>query len=324
MATPGEVHPPVPGHGRVAVGIGLVFLFALVGGTFRLAGTPSDERAVVGDWGTVAFVLVVAAPGVLAIVGMRRRPWLLVAAAGLLLPLCFLSFSFLFFPLAIPSALFVIDAATRPRGNHRRGVQGVAAILGALFVIAALLSLFAHQDPVHWTTATGSGDVSDVITEQEALTAIGFLVAALAVALLSPADDPVVVRRVRRVKSVEARPSLARIWLRSIVEVAYVATVAILAVVATNDPNDVAGRVLVVAVVLTLPSFWVLAPVAYLVIAGVWNATGADHGGPTWPVTTAYVVLLIAAAVLNVVFASMLVDAHARRRAARVRTRARG
>jgi len=62
------------------------------------------------------------------------------------------------------------------------------AILSAVFVIAAVVSLFAHQDPVTWSTATGSGAASDVITRQEAVTSIGFLVAAVAVAALTPRD----------------------------------------------------------------------------------------------------------------------------------------
>ena len=50
----------------------------------------------------------------------------------------------------------------------------------------------------------------------------------------------------------------------------------------------------------------------------VWNITGADHGGITWPVTAAYVVMFTAAAILNVGLVSIVVDALRRRRTARV------
>ena len=102
--------------------------------------------------------------------------------------MCFLSFSFLFFPLVVPAILFLTDAITRPRSEPRPRAQCPAAFLSAGFVIAAILSLWAHQDPVTWHTATQSGGVSDVITMQEALTSIGFLVAAIAVAALAPRD----------------------------------------------------------------------------------------------------------------------------------------
>ena len=103
--------------------------------------------------------------------------------------MCFLSFSFLFFPLVVPAVLFLSDAIVRPwRDPQRHLVQCGGALLSGLFVIAAVVSLFAHQDPVSWSTATQSGTTSDVITMSEALTVIGFLVAAVAVAALTPRD----------------------------------------------------------------------------------------------------------------------------------------
>jgi hypothetical protein len=176
------------GHRRVDVGVGIVLTMATIAGLLRASGTPSPERAVAGDWGTIAFALVVATPAVLALVGSHDRPWLLAAAAVLLVPMCFLSFSFLFFPLIVPSVLFLSDAITRPRPEPRRVAQCTGAVLSALFVIAAVLSLFAHTDAVSWSTATQSGTASDVITSTEALTAVGFLVAAVAIAALTPPD----------------------------------------------------------------------------------------------------------------------------------------
>lgn len=176
------------GHGCLVVGVGIVLTLALVGGLVRTAGTSGPERSVAGDWGTLAFALVIVAPAVLALIGMQQRPWLLVAAGLLLLPMCFLSFSFLFFPLVVPAVLFLSDAIVRPRRGRRPPSQCLGAVLSAVFVVAAVLSLFAHQDPVSWSTATQSGTTSDVITIQEALTSIGFFVAAIAVAAFTPRD----------------------------------------------------------------------------------------------------------------------------------------
>ena len=176
------------GHGGAAVGIGIVLAMAVTGGLIHHYGTYPPERAATGDWGSVVFPLIVATPAVLALLGLQHRPWLLATAGLLLLPMCFLSFSFLFFPLLIPAILFLTDAITRPRNEPRRRAQCAAAFVSAGFVIAAVLSLWAHQDPLVWRTASQSGSVSDVITMHEALTSLGFLGAAVAVAALAPHD----------------------------------------------------------------------------------------------------------------------------------------
>jgi len=108
---------------------------------------------------------------------------------------------------------------------------------------------------------------------------------------------------------------MARIWVRSVLEVGYVASVAILAIIATNDPNHIAFPAFDIVLALCMPSLVLLAPVFYAVVGNVWHVTGADHGGITWPVTAAYAVMLTAAAVLNVGLVSMLVNARSRRRA---------
>jgi hypothetical protein len=178
----------MPGRSRVLVGVVIVVVMALVGGLVRTAGASVPERDFTGDWGTVAFVFVIATPAILALVGTQRRPWVLVAAGVVLVPLCFLSFSFLFFPLIVPAVLFRVDATTRPRAEPRSFVQCLGAVLSVLFVVAAVLSLFAHADPVTWHTATSSGSASDVITTREAVTSLAFLAAAVAVASLTPPD----------------------------------------------------------------------------------------------------------------------------------------
>ena len=90
------------------------------------------------------------------------------------------------------------------------------------------------------------------------------------------------------------------------------ATVAILAIVATSDPNHMAYPAFDFTLALCMPSLLVLLPAFYFVVSKAWNITGADHGGITWPVTAAYVVMFTAAAILNVGLASILVDARER------------
>ena len=94
----------------------------------------------------------------------------------------------------------------------------------------------------------------------------------------------------------------------------YVGTVAALAASAFSGPN--AGFTWNregVAMVLTLPALLLALPVAYLLGAAAWSVTGADHGGPMWPVTSAYAVLFAGTAVANVWLVRLLAR---RRRAA--------
>ena len=141
-----------------------------------------------GAWPTLAIACLIAAPALFALLGLRGRPWLLTVAGFLLLPMCFLSFSFLFFPLLVPAIIFITVAIVRPRARPRPRAQCLVAVLSLVFVIAALVSLFAHEDPVEWHTATESGSTSDVISVPEALTSLGFFVAAMSVAALAPRD----------------------------------------------------------------------------------------------------------------------------------------
>jgi hypothetical protein len=197
MADDPPLGPKAAGHPGVSVGIGIVVAMAAIAFMMRELGVQAPERAAGGEWGSVSFPLLVATPAVLAEIGTRRRPWILAAAGTVLFPMCFLSFSFLFFPFVVPAGLFVGDASVRPRARPRPKSQCAAAVLSVLFVVAAALSLWAHRDPVTWHTAMQSGYASDVITPEEALTSFGFLVAAIAVAALAPPDGPRATRPAR-------------------------------------------------------------------------------------------------------------------------------
>ena len=107
---------------------------------------------------------------------------------------------------------------------------------------------------------------------------------------------------------------MLRIWVRSTVEVGYVATVAILAIVATAHPNHIAYPAFDLTLALSMPALLALVPLFYGVVGNAWHLTGADHGGITWPVTAAYVVMFTAAAILNLGIVSMVIGARGRRR----------
>lgn len=89
-------------------------------------------------------------------------------------------------------------------------------------------------------------------------------------------------------------------WGRRVPAVLYVGTVAALAASAFSHPD--AGFTWNregVAMVLTLPALLPALPVVYLLGAAAWSVTGADRGGPMWPVTSAYAVLFAGAALAN-------------------------
>jgi hypothetical protein len=99
--------------------------------------------------------------------------------------LSFLSFALITLPLLIPAALMMVTG-TRLDGDLG-GPVGRELLAGACVVafgLAALVSLYATNDPLTVTTATGSYSTSDYITTREAMTGLGFLAAALVAPLL--------------------------------------------------------------------------------------------------------------------------------------------
>jgi len=82
--------------------------------------------------------------------------------------------------------------------------------------------------------------------------------------------------------------------------VGYVAVVAGLAAFAFSDPHRGFSWQEGAAMVLSLPTLVPLLPVLYVVGAAVWNLTGADSGGPMWPVTVVYSLVFAGIAVANV------------------------
>jgi hypothetical protein len=147
----------------------LLVLAGLGLAAIRFAGASPVEDGLDGALGSLALGAPVIATGVLALLAVRDRAILLLPAAIVLVPTSFLSYALVTLPLLIPSALLFVA--------HRRCAQlepistGRAALtlcVVALLLIAAVVVLFVHQDPREYTTATGGGSTSDVITVAEA------------------------------------------------------------------------------------------------------------------------------------------------------------
>jgi len=151
-------------------------------GVFRFfAGSPA-ERGAEGALAALALAAVLAAPGVLALMGRAGRPALLVAAGVMLAPLAFLSFAGVLLPLLIPAVVLMVagarrlgrDVATTPCAPVWVTIWALVAVLGA-----AVIALFAHQDPRSWSSATAEGSTSDVITFGESLLSLWLVALAL-------------------------------------------------------------------------------------------------------------------------------------------------
>jgi hypothetical protein len=132
--------------------------------------------------GSVALGAVVAAPGVLALLGLHDRAMLWLPAAMAALPLAFLSFAGVTLPL-LPLAVILVVAWIRHPGSHAGFVAPpvVVTALVVVLVLGAAVALFVHEDPASWTTATESGATSDIVTNREALISLGCTALALAV-----------------------------------------------------------------------------------------------------------------------------------------------
>ena len=149
-------------------------------GVVRYVGGSPPERGVEGALAALALCAVLAAPGVLALLGRAGRPSLLIVAGVALAPLSFLAFSGVTLPLLIPAVLLAVAGARRLTAGARPcapvwvTLWAVVAVLGA-----AVVALFAHDDPRSWSTATGGGSTSDVITLGESLLSLWLVALAL-------------------------------------------------------------------------------------------------------------------------------------------------
>jgi hypothetical protein len=163
-----------------AAGVGLAFL--------RYFVTEPAWRGIEGAMAGAALGAVVAVPGILALLAQVDRPWLLMPAAILLFPLSILSFVLL--PLLIAAALLLVSFGRRSTGRTTQGGRAALMTLTVIVLLtAAAVTLFVHEDPRSYTTATGGGSTSDVITMAESLISLSLSSAAIAAGwLLAPLD----------------------------------------------------------------------------------------------------------------------------------------
>ena len=162
----------------VVTGIGVV-VAGLALAAFRFAGGAPPEQGTEGAIGSLALGVTIAVPGVLAVLAVRDRPVLLLPAATTLAPLSALSFVTL--PLVIPAVMLAIPYGRRSRGHApASGTAGGTFVVVYLLLAAAVVVLFVHDDPRTYSTATGGGSTSDVITYAESLPSLALSAAAIA------------------------------------------------------------------------------------------------------------------------------------------------
>jgi hypothetical protein len=149
-----------PNAPRIAVvGIVLSFALAVAVGILRTVNAEPVERAAEVA-GNVAFAVVFAAPALLALLGLRDRPPLLVAAGALDLGLAFVTLiSLIGLVFLVPGAMFFV-AAGQMRGAGRSPSRSIAAVVVAVLVgIVAFFALFAREDPVCWARNPTTGEL---------------------------------------------------------------------------------------------------------------------------------------------------------------------
>jgi hypothetical protein len=162
-------------------GIATVMLGIALGIVAGAGATPADPLL-----GSVALGAVVAAPGLLALIGLRHRAVLWLPAAMAALPLSFLSFAGLTLPL-LALAVVLVVAWIRYPGSYAGFLihPVVVTALVVVLLLCAAVALFVHEDPASWTEETDgfvtSGETSDIVTNQEALISLGCTTLALAV-----------------------------------------------------------------------------------------------------------------------------------------------
>lgn len=135
----------------VAAGVQAAAVVAVV-----LAGA-SSQPVQLDPWRPVASVVLYLVPPVLAVLGVRGRPWLLLPAAATSVVLAVIGFSLhslVFLPVA---AVYVV--ADRRIGQRPTTVRVAPLLLcPALVLVGALAVQFLHDDPACWTR-DGSGEV---------------------------------------------------------------------------------------------------------------------------------------------------------------------
>ncbi len=131
-----------------------------------------------GWYAAMGFAAPFVGAGGLAIIGARlERPCLCVAGGVALAVMSVVSFVML--PLLV-AAGFMFAAIRNPRAA--RGSCWIPAAL-AVGLVASFALIVFHQDPASWSTATGGGSSSNIVTATEASIGLAVTIAVLVSAM---------------------------------------------------------------------------------------------------------------------------------------------
>jgi hypothetical protein len=149
-------HPAVP---RIAVvGIVLSFLLAVAVGVLRTVNAEPVERTAEVA-GNIAFSVVFVAPAMIALLGLRDRSSLLVAAGAFELGLAFLTLiSLIGLIFVVPGVMFLVAARQMGGAGGSRLRSMAAVLLAVLLGGVAFFALFAREDPVCWARNPTTGE----------------------------------------------------------------------------------------------------------------------------------------------------------------------
>lgn len=135
---------------------GLVVAAGVAFGLVRFFGEAPPGQNLEAAAAAITFGSVIAALGTLALLAVHDRPALLLPAALLLVPLSFLAFALVTLPLLIPAYLLLRTCAQATREGSGWRVAATTSVV-LVFLVAALVALFAHEDPREFATETACG-----------------------------------------------------------------------------------------------------------------------------------------------------------------------
>ncbi len=162
-------------------------VIAIVGGiglmaVHNLAGSEGDPE---GWFAAIGFGAPFVGAGCLAVLGANGdNPALCIAAGLALWPMSLVSV--VLFPLLAPATIMVWAGVKN--APSARSLWLAEALGAALVVVFGFLVL--HQDPVTWTTPTGSGGSSNIVTDFEATLSLATVGAVIGVAAAWTRRDP--------------------------------------------------------------------------------------------------------------------------------------
>lgn len=132
---------------------------ALAAGLGLMRFLNAEPGVRTSEWfGTLAFSLVLAAPAVLALLGLRGRPTLILAGGAIGIFFAAIgAFSLVSLVLLLPSVAYLVGAA-RVEGLWPGALRTAAAVLLSLVLgWSAFLVLFIRDDPICWAEVSRDG-----------------------------------------------------------------------------------------------------------------------------------------------------------------------